>query len=120
MKTTKLLSLGLLLAGFFTAAAHADPINDKCPVTGKAVDAERTVDVSIQFCCGKCKTKFDDAPEKSFRKVSKSDEGKCPISGDDADASHTSTVTIGVCCGNCQGKVKADPKKYIADTKAKK
>jgi YHS domain-containing protein len=119
MKTLKLLPLCLLITGLFTAAVHADPINDKCPVSGKAVDETKTVAVSVGFCCEKCKAKFDEAPGKHLAKAAKAEEGKCVMNGKTADAEQTSTITIAVCCGNCQGKVKEDPKKYLADTKAK-
>ncbi len=119
MKTTKFLPLCLLITGLFAGVLQAAPINDKCPVTGKDVDEEKTVDVSVGFCCEKCKAKFDKAPGENLKKVADAAEGKCPISGKDVDEDQTSTVTIGVCCGKCQTKVKDDPKKFLADTKAK-
>lgn len=119
MKSIKFLPLCLLITGLFTAVLQAEPINEKCPVSGKAIDEAVTVDVPVNFCCEKCKEKFDSEPGKYLKKVAKAEEGKCPISGKDVDAAQTSTVSVGVCCEKCQAKVKEDPKKYLADTKAK-
>lgn len=43
------------------------PINDVCPVSGKAVDVAFFVDFEgkrIGFCCGKCKAAFEKDPKK--------------------------------------------------------
>lgn len=88
-------------------------INDKCPNNGKAINPEKTIDVPVNFCCEKCKAKFDKDPVAFVEKVAKAEEGKCPLSGAKAgDAS--STLTIGFCCGNCQGGAKKDPKAAVA------
>src|SRR5439155_26812124 len=50
----------------------ADPINKKCPLTGKDVNKEKTSDYedqTIGFCCGNCKEKFDKEPAKYIDKV---------------------------------------------------
>ncbi|MCA8972935.1 MAG: YHS domain-containing protein, partial [Planctomycetes bacterium] len=49
------------------AEAAAKPINDKCPVSGEAVDPAQTVVHDgrvVAFCCGKCKAKFEADPAK--------------------------------------------------------
>ncbi len=49
-----------------------DPINKKCPISGKDVDAKQTSTYKEQvigFCCGNCKEKFDKEPEKYIGKV---------------------------------------------------
>lgn len=45
--------------------------NEKCPVSGKGVDAEEvaTFTMNVGFCCKKCKAKFDEAPDKLIGKV---------------------------------------------------
>lgn len=106
--------LGLVLAGgALIAAEQSKPINSKCPMSGKSVDAEKTSQYTVQFCCGKCKAKFDKNPAAYTQKVAHAEEGKCPMSGKDVDEEKSSTVTVGFCCGKCKAKFDKDPKKYI-------
>ena len=52
--------------------AEAKPINAKCPLSGKDVDAAQAFaykDQLIAFCCGNCKGKFQKEPEKFIGKV---------------------------------------------------
>ncbi len=54
------------------APAPAAPVNDKCPVSGAAVDAAHFVDHDgrrVAFCCGKCKAKFEKDPSKFVAKL---------------------------------------------------
>lgn len=46
--------------------------NDKCPVSGKPVDAAKVVKIEqeIGFCCDKCKAKFDKDPAAVLKKAS--------------------------------------------------
>lgn len=107
--------LGLVLAGGALIAAEeaAKPINDKCPMSGKSVDADQTSQYTVTFCCDKCKAKFDKNPAAYTQKVAHAEDGKCPMSGKDVDAEKTSTITVGFCCEKCKGKFDKDPKKYI-------
>ena len=48
------------------------PVNDKCPVSGAAVDAAHTVTHEgrlVGFCCGKCKAKFVADPKAFAAKL---------------------------------------------------
>ncbi|MDX1564330.1 MAG: hypothetical protein R3236_02940 [Phycisphaeraceae bacterium] len=96
------------------------PINDKCPISGKAVDDSKTSSVTASFCCGKCLGKFQKSPGKYLGKVAEAEEGKCPISGKTAKESKTATVVIGFCCGKCKGKFDESPKKYLGKVKPAK
>jgi len=128
MSTIKRISMGLVamaMVAMFTVAGIAEEkkagkaINDKCPLSGKAVADDATLDVKVPFCCENCKGKFDKDPAKFIEKVAKAEEGKCAISGKDAgDAS--STLTIGFCCNNCKGKAEKDVKATLAKVKAAK
>jgi len=54
------------------AAAAAKPINAKCPLSGKDIDASKTSvykTQTIAFCCADCKAKFDAEPDKLIAKV---------------------------------------------------
>ena len=102
---------GTFLAG---SAFAADPANEKCPVSKKAVDVDHVVEYTATFCCNKCVGKFEKDPLAYAKKVAEAAEGKCPFSGKDVDESATSAIGIGVCCGKCEKKVTADPAKYLA------
>ena len=48
------------------------PVNTKCPVTGKAVDAKHTVKYDgklVAFCCPNCKAAFEKNPKKFAAKI---------------------------------------------------
>ncbi|MBI1372094.1 MAG: hypothetical protein GC159_04955 [Phycisphaera sp.] len=120
MKTAKiaiafvcLVALGLGVA----IAAESGPINDKCPMSGKSVDPDKTTSVEVHFCCNNCKGKFDKNPGAYLSKVAKAEEGKCPMSGKDA-GDKVSTVTVGFCCGDCKAKFDKDPKANLAKVHA--
>jgi len=93
---------GLLLAG---------AANKNCPMSGKAINAEKTANVGV--CCNNCKGKATKALEaggkktKAFLKKVTADNKDgdtvnktCPFSGKATKA----TVTVGFCCSNCLGK----------------
>ncbi len=98
-----------------SSALAADPVNDKCPVSGKDVDASKTVDYTQKFCCEKCVAKFEKDPTAYAEKVAAADEGKCPISGKDVAADQSATVTIGACCSKCVKKISAEPAKFFGE-----
>ena len=93
--------------------AGAEPVNEKCPIKGKSVDASKSADYKVKFCCNKCVKKFEKDPLAYAEKVAGAEDGKCAFSGKAVDDEATSTVSIGVCCGGCLKKVKADPGKYF-------
>ena len=92
------------------------PINTKCPVSGKAVDASKTSEVTVKFCCENCQGKFEKDPTACIAKVDKLPNEKCPVSGKAVAAAH-STVLVAFCCGDCKGKFDADPSKCIKNVK---
>jgi len=69
------LPLAFVAAMTFVAAATPgfdEPINKKCPLTGKDVTAGRTVEYkkqTIGFCCADCVSKFEENPEKYIKRV---------------------------------------------------
>ncbi len=119
MSTMKKMLAGLLavavlasLSVMGVAEDKSKPINDKCPLSGNAVNADATIDVKVEFCCNNCKKKYDEDPAKFHAAVAKSKEGKCIMNG--KDASKSSTLTVGFCCNNCKGKAEKDPKAVVA------
>ena len=98
--TTILLALALCSTSALAKEKEAaKPINDKCPLSGKAVDASKTVAVKVEFCCGKCKKKFDSDPSAYLDKAAAGEAGKCIFNG--KPAKKESTLTVGFCCGKC-------------------
>ena len=93
--------------GYFAFAADekkATPVNEKCPVSGKAVDADQTIGIGV--CCGNCAKKVAKdvkgilAKVKSDSKDSDTVNSACPISGKGLKK----VVTVAFCCAKCKGK----------------
>ena len=45
-------ALAICVAFSFAAKKAPSPANEKCPVSGKAVDADQTIKIGV--CCGNC------------------------------------------------------------------
>jgi uncharacterized membrane protein len=63
---------GAPIAPVVTQIAAAQPVNDKCPVTGKPVDLTKTVThegMIIAFCCDKCIACFQQNPKSILAKL---------------------------------------------------
>jgi YHS domain-containing protein len=146
MKMLALTTLTICLAFAANAdqkAGLSDPINKKCPITGKDVNPTKTSEYekqTIGFCCDDCKGKFESDPKKYIGKVKEFKKQKsssvsencccceaadpinkkCPVTGKDVNPTKTSDYekqTIGFCCDDCKGKFESDPKKYIGKVK---
>ncbi len=62
----------ILFSLAFAGLSFAAPANEKCPVSGKAVDSSVTSThkgKEVAFCCAKCKAKFDAEPAKFEGKI---------------------------------------------------
>src|SRR6185295_9062996 len=114
-----------------------DPINKKCPITGKEIVSGKTVEYEKQligFCCMDCVNKFETDPKKyigkvkEFKKKLPNEEisfddpinKTCPLTGKDINPTKTveyEKQLIGFCCDDCKGKFESDPKKYIGKVK---
>ena len=112
------LSIVSLFSIFLGSAFAADAINDKCPISGKAVDDSKRVELVAKFCCSKCVAKFKKDPTAYAAKVAKVADGKCAFSGKDAEKE--TKISIAVCCGKCKKKGDADPKALFAKLQKKK
>jgi len=131
-----LTALALPVAGSAKGSSFDDPINKKCPITGKDIVAGRTSEYKKQligFCCMDCVNKFEGDPEKYIKKVKEFKKTsieeisfddpinkKCPITGKDIVAGRTSEYKkqlIGFCCMDCVNKFESDPEKYIKKVK---
>ena len=97
------------------------PINDKCPLTGKAVNAEKTSTVTFNVCCKGCKKGATKNPTKALAKLTELPNKTCPMKGKDVTSSSPSVeVTVGFCCGKCKDNFDKDAAKHLAKVKAKK
>ena len=55
-----------------TETTPGKPVNDKCPVSGKDIDAAKTSAYEgklVAFCCDKCKAEFDKDPQPFLPKL---------------------------------------------------
>jgi hypothetical protein len=105
MKYLAALSLPLLLlvAG---SAADKDTGNKKCPISGKAIKKDVSLNVngkSVYFCCDGCPKAY----KKKIRLAE--DKGqKCIFTGKPANPAkmliHKKAEEISFCCNNCKGK----------------
>ncbi|HXX94646.1 MAG TPA: hypothetical protein VEN81_13515 [Planctomycetota bacterium] len=102
----------------YAATVAADAVNDKCPLKGDKVAADKTSDVTVKLCSAACKEKFDKNPAMYLKGIDKVPNTKCPVDGK-APKDSESTLTVAFCCGNCKGTFDADPSKYISKVKAK-
>jgi len=100
---------------------QAGPVNELCPVSGKAIAAGFTSQVGealVGFCCDKCKAVFDAAPEDFLEKLGIRTEklnALCPVSGKAVDAAVTSVYkarSVAFCCGICKKTFDADPDSF--------
>jgi hypothetical protein len=95
----------------------ADAPDLKCPVSGKPVDASKTVDFNggkVAFCCENCPKAFTAAPDKFKGKANlqlvqskQLKQVKCPLTGRpmaDDKAVEVGGVSVKLCCGNCLKK----------------
>lgn len=111
------LAVVALVAASTLRAADAPAL--KCPVSGKAVDATKTVDFNggkVAFCCGNCPKAFDADKAKFAAKANlqlvqskQLTQVKCPLTGKDCapDKSvEVDGVKVGLCCAGCLGKAK--------------
>jgi YHS domain-containing protein/uncharacterized membrane protein len=102
------------------------PVNQKCPISGKPVDASKTVvheGKLIAFCCDDCRAKFQQDPKTFLAKLDPSEtpskliNDKCPVSGKPVDASKTAVYEgklVAFCCDDCKAKFQQDPKPFVS------
>jgi len=90
----------------------------KCPVSGRAIKKEHTVDYKggkVFFCCPNCPKGFKADNEKHALNANHQlvasrqfRQAKCPISGGKLDKKTAISVAgarVAFCCNNCKGKV---------------
>lgn len=95
-----------------------------CPLTGKPINEEKTVDVAgtkVGFCCGNCQAKVEKAGDDAIALVfADFDKGftlqtTCPVSNKPIVADQKVTfrgLDVYFCCPNCPAAFEANPKKF--------
>lgn len=101
------------------ATFKKDAVNDKCPMKGDDVAADKTTDITVKFCSDACKAKFEKDPGAFLAKIDKVPNTKCPVDAK-APKEIEGTLTVAFCCGNCKGTFDADQSKNISKVKPKK
>ena len=107
--------VALIVANSLRAADEKPAL--KCPVSGKAVDATKTVSFNggkVAFCCENCPNAFNANSAKFAGKANlqlvqsgQLTQVKCPLTGRPMAADKTvevGGVKVAVCCGNCLAK----------------
>jgi YHS domain-containing protein len=120
MKARLLAALGVV-ALVLSAALNAEDKKDalaeaKCPVSGKAVKADQSVDYKggkVYFCCENCPKSFDakkHGTKANLQLVAtgQAKQAKCALTGKDLNPDTKITVggaPVCFCCNNCKGTV---------------
>ena len=107
--------LALVVANSLRAADEKPAL--KCPVSGQATKADKTVAFNggkVEFCCDKCPTAFNANSAKFAGKANlqliqsgQLKQIKCPLTGRPMAADKSveiAGVKVAVCCGNCLAK----------------
>jgi YHS domain-containing protein len=100
--------------------------NEKCPVTGKAVDKNQSVEVDgqrVYTCCKNCvpkvKADFKGMVAIAYKDAKKIDNKTCPVSGhpiagDKVKAMTWQGHTLSLCCGDCEKAFLKEPLIMVA------
>lgn len=100
--------VALIAFGMLALSASAE--QEKCPITGEAIDDEISLNVNgteLYFCCQDC-------PEVYQEKLQVEDDGpeECPVSGEPAKSDRRlveiSSAVSYFCCGNCPNEFAAE------------
>lgn len=115
---TKLIAALVLLA---SATFAAEPLNKNCPITREAANPAITSTYSktIEFCCDKCKAKFDATPKAYMSAIVKARKGQCPLSNKSSTSGKQSVYSRTVAFKDAAAKAKFDsaPDSYISEVK---
>jgi YHS domain-containing protein len=109
---------GVGLITGLSAAWALDVSNAACPISGKAVKEQASVDYrggQLYFCCNNCPKAFAGNTAKFATKANhqlaatgQAQQGKCPISGKavkENTALDVGGVSVTFCCNGCRKKV---------------
>ena len=114
-----LLGVAFLASAWAASAEKSDPAAT-CPVAGKAINKDVSVDYNggrVYFCCKGCVGKFTADPDKYATKANRqlvmtgqAKQVKCPLTGRDMKSDQSlkvADVNVAFCCAGCPKKVSA-------------
>jgi YHS domain-containing protein len=107
----------------FTAAAAlaAEPLNTKDPITSESANPaiKSTYSKTVEFCCDRCKGKFDASPKAYMTAIKAARKGQCPLSNKASVPGKKSVYTRDVAFASAENKAKFDasPDQYIDKVK---
>lgn len=112
----------LFVTTTFGSAGGAKKVEPKCPVSGKAIDKDASVEHNggkVYFCCMNCPKAFEKDTAKFAAKANyqllvtgQAKQVKCAFTGGKLNPEtkiEVGGVPVCFCCFNCQGKVKEEP-----------
>ena len=127
---TRYLAVFALVAAFAAhslSAADKAEVELKCPVSGKAVNKDSSVEFNggkVYFCCDNCPAAFEKDSKKFAAKANHQMvisgelvQFACPYTGKDVNPETIIDIDgakVGFCCNGCKGKTeKATPEKQL-------
>ena len=98
-----------------------ETLNAKDPVSGDAVNPaiKSTYSKTVEFCCSKCKAKFDASPKAYMTAIKAARHGQCPLSNKASVSGNSSVYKREVAFANAANKAKFDaaPDQYISNVR---
>ncbi len=100
--------------------------NEKCPVSGKAIDKNQSVEVDgqrVYTCCKNCvakvKADFKGMAAIAYKDAKKVDNKTCPVSGHAIVEGKAKTMTwqghtVSLCCADCEKAFAKEPLIMVA------
>ena len=119
MKLTSLFFAVVTLA--LGSAFAGEALNAKDPISGDPVNPAITSTYSknIEFCCSKCKSKFEISPKAYMTAIKSARRGQCPLSNKASVSGNSSVYKREVAFANAANKAKFDaaPDQYISNVR---
>jgi YHS domain-containing protein len=119
MKLTQSFIAVVMLA--FGSAFAEEALNAKDPISGDPVNPaiKSTYSKTVEFCCSKCKGKFDLTPKAYMAAIKSARRGQCPLSNKASVSGNSSLYKREVAFSSAANKAKFDaaPDQYIANVR---
>lgn len=115
-------ALALLFTLLTTASSlAAEPLNTKDPISMDAANPaiKSTYTKTVEFCCDRCKSKFDASPKAYMTAIKSARRGQCPLSNKASVSGKKTVYTREVAFSSAESKAKFDasPDQYIDKVK---
>jgi YHS domain-containing protein len=118
MKRLAVILVAVLCAGL---SFGAEPLNVKDPISMEAVNPaiKSRYSKTVEFCCDRCKGKFDASPKAYMAAIKSARKGQCPLSNKASVPGKKSVYVREVAFASVENKAKFDgsPDQYIDKVK---